>query len=72
MSAFRELRYGCMLYMSAMLGAVVCYGLLVPAAWSGSAESHMREDASAIIVGSIAGCAAWLIFKYSYLAPHQR
>ena len=65
---FRELYYGFFFYISAAVGGFLGLTFLTPPTSHGPEES-IQQEATAIIIGVIAGSGAWLWFKYTRLSP---
>lgn len=63
---FREIGYGVMLFLAAAIGALLGPGC-VYGVRGGTAESQMREDVAATVLGAIAGAGLWLTYKYTVL-----
>jgi hypothetical protein len=67
-SAFREIGYGVLFFLSAALGGFL--GLTAnQGPRSGTIESKMWEDVTAILLGTFCGAVAWLAFRYTCSQP---
>jgi hypothetical protein len=66
MSAFRELGYGAMLYLSAWAGAIAAFGIAyhLDSTLSDFPEYSVQGALNAVPVGAIVGSILWLTYKY--------
>ena len=66
-SMFREIGYGAIFFLSAMVGMFAGLVLLVPPIRSGPVDYQIWDEVRAAIIGASGGGIAWLWIRYSFL-----